>query len=123
MSKGPGKWQRAILAELASQETFWLRSLLSRSCTKAEYNAILRAAMGLEEAGLILLDRYRYGANDGTGRTAVRRIGTIKPERDSISVCEVPPGNLTNTYGGGGADAQEPQAPPLGAAEEKPESA
>jgi hypothetical protein len=88
MSRGPGKWQRAILAGLASQETFWLRSLLGPSCTKAEYNALLRAAMKLEEAGLILMDRYEWGSETGVGKTAVRRIGTSRPERRSVSVCK-----------------------------------
>jgi len=97
MSKGPGKKQRAILTGLASQESFWLRSLLGRPSTKAEYNALLRAALNLEDSGLIILDRYHYGSNDSTGRTAVRRIGTPKPERQSVSVCQVPDGNFTNT--------------------------
>ena len=99
MSRGPGKWQRAILAELASHETFWLRSLLGRSCTKAEYNALLRAALKLEEAGAIAIDRWQFGANSGIGRLAVRRPWTPRRARDSVSVCQVPSWNLTNTYG------------------------
>ncbi len=51
MSRGPGKWQRLILATLADTKVFWLRSLLPRHCTKAEYNALLRAALKLESAG------------------------------------------------------------------------
>jgi hypothetical protein len=84
MSRGFGKWQLAILAQLASQEIFWLRSLLDYACTKAEYNALLRAALKLEDAGLIRIDRWQYGSNDGAGRTAVMRIGTESRSRSAV---------------------------------------
>lgn len=98
MSRGLGKRQLAILAPLASHESFWLRSVLGQSCTKAEYNALLRAAGKLEEAGLILITRYRGGSNDGNGRTAIRRIGTTPPDRKNVvSVGEVTTRYPTNT--------------------------
>jgi len=95
MSKGPGKWGRAILAELTLQESFWLRTLLPENCTKAGYDALLRAAMKLEADGLVNIDRWPFGQNTGEGRTAVRRIGTIRPER--LSVGKVLSGNFTHT--------------------------
>jgi len=99
MSRGFGKWQRAILAQLAKQETFWLRTLLSRHCTKAEYNALLRAALKLEEAGLINVDSWLCGSEAGKGKTAVRRIGTNRPERSAVlSVSKVTTVDITNTY-------------------------
>ena len=86
MSRGPGKWERAILAALEERESFWLRSLLSRETTKAQYNALLRAAMALEDKGRILIDRYAFGGEAWKceGRTAIRRIGSIAPERLNV---------------------------------------
>ena len=94
MSKGPGKWQRAILATLADHEAFWLRSMLKPSCTKAEYNALLRAALKLEAAGLIGIERWLSGGGKDRiecyGRTAIRRIGTaIMDRRDVVNVGKV----------------------------------
>jgi hypothetical protein len=87
------------MAELAVHETFWLRSMLRPTCTKAEYNALLRAAMKLEEAGLITIDRYTWGSESGIGKTAIRAIDTAKPDRKAIiSVGKVPWGHLANTY-------------------------
>jgi hypothetical protein len=76
MSKGPGKWQRMILAELADREAFHLRALLGRKCTKAQYNALLRAALNLETAGKINIAHFYWGARPGTGKSIVHRIGT-----------------------------------------------
>ena len=106
MSRGPGKWQRAILATLADHEAFWLRSLLGPSCTKAQYNALLRAAHKLQAAGLVEIYRWRltlagtrfHSFGRGLGRTAVARVGTPPPDSDQVSVCEVPRWNLTHTY-------------------------
>ena len=76
MSKGPGKWQRIILAELADREAFHLRAILGRRCTKAQYNALLRAAWKLEEAGKINIACFSYGGRPGTGKSIVHRLGT-----------------------------------------------
>ena len=73
MSRGPGKWQRAILAELANREAFYLRDLLGPRCTRAERNALLRAAIQLEGAGTINPHRFAYGGKT----TVVYRIGTM----------------------------------------------
>jgi len=103
MSKGLGKRQRAILATLADHEAFWLRSMLGPSCTKAEYNALHRAALKLEAAGLIEIDRWQwhgiFGAKQTKGKLAVKRVGTPPLHRDSVlSVGQVPCGNIANTY-------------------------
>jgi hypothetical protein len=98
MSRGLGKRQRSILEVLRVHRTFWLRSMLARKCTKAEYNALLRAALKLEEAGLIRIDRYAWGATPGIGKTAVRRTDAVQPLRRSVvSVGEVHPGYVANT--------------------------
>jgi len=96
MSKGLGKRQRAILATLADHEAFWLRSMLGPSCTKAEYNALRRAALKLEAAGLVKLQAWAYGLHDGTGRLAVCRIGTPIPDRQKV--VKLHRGELANTY-------------------------
>jgi hypothetical protein len=102
MSRGPGKWERAILTELASRENFWLRTLLPRDCTKAEYNALLRAALKLEAEGKIAVDRWAFASEPGIGKTAVRRIGTSRPERVNVGAVpqEEPNQHLTRRRGG-----------------------
>ncbi|MGD0489243.1 MAG: hypothetical protein ABSB94_18910 [Syntrophorhabdales bacterium] len=40
VSKGPGKWQRLILSELAIRDRFNLLELLGPTFTKAQYNAL-----------------------------------------------------------------------------------
>jgi len=98
MSRGPGKWQRRILARLTHSNTYWLRTLLPRHAGRSEYNALLRAALTLEAAGSILLDRYCWGATPGTGRTAVRRVGAPQPPRNHVvSVGNVHSRNSANT--------------------------
>lgn len=74
MSKGPGKWQRLILAELADREAFNLRKLLGGTYTQAQYNALLRAAKKLETTGKINIHRFALGSG---GKTYVHRIGTV----------------------------------------------
>ena len=61
MSKGPGKWQRLIMTELAIRDRFNLQELLGETFTKAEYNALHRAAMQLERAGKIKVHRFALG--------------------------------------------------------------
>lgn len=61
MSKGPGKWQRLILAELETRDAFYLRCLLDSRCTKAQYDALLRAALQLESKGQISIMRFLFG--------------------------------------------------------------
>ena len=64
MSRGPGKWQRAILNELGERECFYLLELLPVRYRKAHYNALNRAALVLLEKGKI--DAWRWmGGNPG----------------------------------------------------------
>jgi len=69
---GPGKWQRLIIEELKHKEAFALRSLLGRKYTKAQYNALLRAALEMEATYKIGIKRFAYGG----ARTYVHRHGT-----------------------------------------------
>jgi hypothetical protein len=90
MSKGPGKWQRAILAQLAGGPAFYLREMLLWHCTKAQYNALLRAAIRLEADGKINIARFLWGATSGHGKTIVHRIGTEFHGKDRRTLPELP---------------------------------
>lgn len=72
MSKGPGKWQRLILSELVIRDRFNLRELLRPAFTKAQYNALHRAMLELEDAGKINVHRFAFG---GGGKIYVHRFG------------------------------------------------
>jgi hypothetical protein len=72
MSKGPGKWQRAILAALVDREAIYLMDLLPANKTAAQYNAIDRAAIRLWRAGLVELTVFVAGNK----RVVVHRLGT-----------------------------------------------
>lgn len=61
MSRGPGKWQRLILDRVAAGEQFYLVDLLPAGYTKAQYNALHRAAVTLYEAGQISWVSYTFG--------------------------------------------------------------
>lgn len=103
MSRGPGKWQRLILSELAGREAFFLRELREPKRGKAQYNALLRAMQELEAAGKINVTRYAYG---GRYKTVVHRVfTTFTPEdywklrrEDGISVGQRRSSDLANTY-------------------------
>ena len=75
MSKGPGKWQVAILAKLNVLDRFTLQELLGPSFTRAQYNALHRAMLKLEDAGRINVHRYAFGSQ---GRAWICRFG-VRP--------------------------------------------
>jgi len=99
MSRGPGRWQRLILAALEVHPAVYLNTLLPAGFTRAEYTAIIRAAYSLVDAGRIELDRYLCW--DGTpGKLVARRPG-IHVSRDSVvSVDKAPQRHDVNTYAG-----------------------
>jgi hypothetical protein len=53
MSRGPGKWQRAILDELQRREVFYVRQVLPARHTRSDQLAVIRAAHRLASRGLI----------------------------------------------------------------------
>jgi hypothetical protein len=68
MSRGPGKWQRAILAASAAHPGgFWLRSLLGEpyqlqphakwrfDYRKSDYNALIRSVLPVVEKRVVTL--------------------------------------------------------------------
>ena len=83
MSKGPGKSQKLILAELADHQAFRLRALLGPTYPKAQYNALLRATMKLEADGKISVHHFLFGK----GRTVVHRVLTTFTGQDRRDKC------------------------------------
>jgi hypothetical protein len=92
MSKGPGKWQRMILSGLAIRDRFTIQELLGRTFTKAEYNALHRAMVELEDAGRIKVHRFALGSG---GRAWICRFGTRPTIEDRyLNVSRVTQGEL-----------------------------
>jgi len=74
MSKGPGKWQRAILEALETKDRVILRDLLPMDYTHADLSALYRAADSLRLAGRVWVCRgYRQ-------YTDVEPIGNRPPQ-------------------------------------------
>ncbi len=94
MSRGPGRWQRAILTAVADGPV----ALTHPDYTPAEQNAIRRAAYVLEKAGRIQLSSERV---DGTAPRLVARAA------GSAAV----PGHVT--IGLDGKKYRRPPLPPL----------
>ena len=61
MSRGPGRWQRAILDELQRRERFFVRELLGYTYTRSDRLAVARAAHRLAAQGKLTLETHRYG--------------------------------------------------------------
>lgn len=103
MSRGPGKWQRALLAALESRLVFYVgsrfRALLGRDLTAAEGVALRRAVRQLDRAGRVVTALLWEGGNLAL---AVGRPGATvnsKPLTE-LSVPRVPDGHSRNTYEG-----------------------
>jgi hypothetical protein len=84
MSRGPGRWQRAILERLRQQEQFFLAEIVPMSATphdpsRAAARAAMRAAHRLANQGLIALDNRGYGWSHfyWTGERYIRLSGLI----------------------------------------------
>jgi hypothetical protein len=58
MSKGPGKWQRAILERLDQVDYFYLMELLPIDYYRTDYKALHRAAYQLAKTGKINIQRF-----------------------------------------------------------------
>jgi len=83
MSRGFGKWQRAILAALAERPAFYLVDMLTSAHTKSEYNALSRAAIHLRDAGMIDMHYWSYFHPN----VAVCRLGLPEPKRLTLDRC------------------------------------
>jgi hypothetical protein len=96
VSKGPGKWERAILEALDSAPAFYLSDLLPMPHTRAQIVALNRAARNLADAGKIAtchwLTRSWLVSGDGYGEgerphgfVAIYRAGYPAPDRSQIT--------------------------------------
>jgi hypothetical protein len=74
MSRGPGVWQRRILAVLAERPAFYLRHLLPEHPSRAQHVALLRAAHALEAQGHLTLTCWVPGGRP-RGHVMVTRPG------------------------------------------------
>lgn len=61
MSRGPGRWQRAILDELQRREVFYVRELLPSPQTRSDQLAVLRAAHRLAQRGQLAISAGHWG--------------------------------------------------------------
>jgi hypothetical protein len=84
MSRGPGRWQRAILERLQHQEQFFLLEIVPPSApphdrSRSAWRAAMRAAHRLAKQGLIALDNEKYGWSHfyWTGERYLRLNGLI----------------------------------------------
>lgn len=86
MSKGHGKWERAILEALKYVRAFYLTDLLPPLHTRSHTVALNRAARNLCDAGKIETVRWlcRGGFSDHGFLTIYRR-GDRQPERKDVA--------------------------------------
>jgi hypothetical protein len=89
MSKGHGKWERAILDVLKQVAAFYLTDLLPVPHTRSQVVALNRAARNLADAGKIEIVRWfaRFAPTDEQPRgfLAVFRVGYPAPTRNQIT--------------------------------------
>jgi hypothetical protein len=89
MSRGPGKWERAILQALERVPAFYLTDLLPDPHTRSQTVALNRAMRKLADAYKIEIVRWRARfAREGErpkGFLTVYRIGYPAPEREQIT--------------------------------------
>jgi hypothetical protein len=72
MSRGPGRWQRAILATLEQHRAFFSHDLLPLEPTRAQQAALQRAVVTLHDKGKIGIGHW-LGHNPA-GRIVVYRL-------------------------------------------------
>lgn len=101
MSRGPGIWQRGILAAVEHYGMVYLRDLLPDDARKSERNAVERAAWRLVAARRIEIKAFAFGRP----RLLATRPGWSaivgRPPRAShrpLSVGEVRTANSAHTY-------------------------
>src|SRR5262249_10837510 len=89
VSKGHGKWERAILRALEQVPAFYLTDLLPEPHTRSQIVALNRAARNLCDAGkielLTWLTRLHREGELPHGHLTVYRVGYPKPERHQIA--------------------------------------
>jgi len=85
MSRGHGKWERAILQVLERVPAFYPIDLLPSPHTRAQIVALNRAARGLIAAGKVRATYWSTRGGAGLGFMAVHRLDCQPTERDQIA--------------------------------------
>ena|SRR5215471_5709559 len=99
MSRGPGMWQRGILAALEKHPAVYLMDLLPQPRTRSQVLALNRAARQLASSHKIEIHRWVCRAGQ-SGFVVVARPGyriCARQDVPRVSVASVPPENLYNT--------------------------
>jgi hypothetical protein len=92
MSRGPGLWQRGILAALEKYPAVYLMDLLPRPRARSQVVALNRAARQLERASKIQTMRWPVIVpGTGGGFIAVARLGYQIRYRDDVPRINVAP--------------------------------
>ena len=84
MSRGYGKWERAILAALDRAPAFYLTDLLPNPHTRSHVVALNRAARNLAGAGKVQAICWN-SRSDRPGYVTVYRVGYPLREREQIT--------------------------------------
>jgi hypothetical protein len=79
MSRGHGKWERAILAALEHVPAFYLTHLLPSPHRRAHVVALNRAARGLIAAGKVQAMYWHTRGGGELGYVTVYRVGYPQP--------------------------------------------
>jgi hypothetical protein len=92
MSRGPGRWQRQILAVLERHQAFFPNDLLPLESTRAEQAALHRAVSTPHATHRIAVARW-LGHHPSGAKLVIFRYGTLAPPPDQIARIE----HLINT--------------------------
>ena len=90
MSRGYGKWERAILAALDQAPAFYLTDLLPTPHTRSHVVALNRAARGLIAVGKVQAI-YRRSRFDGCDYAVIYRSGDHAPALHYIARLNIAP--------------------------------
>jgi hypothetical protein len=85
MSRGHGKWERAILAALDRVQAFYLTDLLPTPHTRSHVVALNRAARNLVGVGKIEKWTWMSKRSTDHGFVSVHRVGYPVREREQIT--------------------------------------
>jgi hypothetical protein len=85
MSRGHGKWERAILETLERVPAFYLTDLLPDPHTRSQTVALNRAARKLLNAGKLAVKSWWAQDHDSRGYLTIFRVNWPEPERGDIT--------------------------------------
>lgn len=84
MSRGPGKWQRQILAVLEQHQAFFPNDLLGLEPSRSDQSALGRAVRELHDARKIGLARW-LGRNPAGSKLVIFRADEFAPHPSKIA--------------------------------------